>query len=183
MPSVYRQPSEQFPLSSFLRASGPHVGAAAAAAALRRDLVESKAVTGPEFDEAYAVARVTPGTNLLAMYVLLGRRLAGWRGAATALGVGAIVPAAIAATVAAAYVASAGRPVVTRAMQGARAGALAVLLWAAVRLLRPQLTEHRTRGAVLAIGPIALLFVRPVPQLVVLLLAGAAGAALLRRQP
>jgi|KBSMisStandDraft_5_1062788.scaffolds.fasta_scaffold661399_3 chromate transport protein ChrA len=72
MSSVYRQPFDQFPLSSFLRASGLHVGAAAAAAALRRDLVEGNAVTGPEFDEAYAIARLTPGTNLLAVYVLLG---------------------------------------------------------------------------------------------------------------
>jgi chromate transporter len=79
-----------------------HVGAAAAAAALRRDLVDTGRVSSAPFDEAYAVARVTPGTNLLAMYTLLGKRFAGWRGALLALCVGAFVPAIIAVTLGAA---------------------------------------------------------------------------------
>ena len=53
---------------------------------------------GIAFDEAYAVARVTPGTNLLAMYTLLGERFAGWPGALLALSVGALVPAIMAVT-------------------------------------------------------------------------------------
>ena len=61
----------RFPLAEFIRASSLHVGAAAAAAALRRDLVETGRLPSAAFDEAYAVARVTPGTNLLAMYALL----------------------------------------------------------------------------------------------------------------
>lgn len=136
-----------FPLASFLRASGLHVGAAAAAAALRHDLVDRGQLTASEFDEAYAIARVTPGTNLLAMYTLLGKRLAGWRGAASALAVGTVIPAATAGLFAATYIRFSDIPLAARAMQGARAGALAVLLWAAVRLLRPQITLHRTRRA------------------------------------
>jgi hypothetical protein len=54
-----------FPLVEFIRASSLHVGAAAAAAALR-DLVDSGRLPSGAFAEAYAVARVTPGTNLLA---------------------------------------------------------------------------------------------------------------------
>jgi chromate transport protein ChrA len=88
----------------FVRASSLHVGAAAAAASLRRDLVDGGRLPGQAFDEAYAVARVTPGTSLLAMYVLLGERLAGWQGALVALGVGALVPAAVAVILGAAYV-------------------------------------------------------------------------------
>ena len=65
-----------FPLGAFVRASSLHVGAAAAAAALRRDLVDTGRLSASAFDEAYAVARVTPGTNLLAMYTLLGERFA-----------------------------------------------------------------------------------------------------------
>ena len=68
-PSPERRP---FPLDAFVRASSLHVGAAAAAAALRRDLVDKGRLPASAFDEAYAVARVTPGTNLLAMYALLG---------------------------------------------------------------------------------------------------------------
>ena len=80
-----------FPLEAFVRASSLHVGAAAAAAALRRDLVDSGRLSASAFDEAYAVARVTPGTNLLAMYTLLGERFAGCKGALTALTIGALV--------------------------------------------------------------------------------------------
>ena len=87
MATVYPRsapPDRPFPLASFLRASTLHVGAAAAAASLREDLAD-QSLTSSEFDEAYAIARLTPGTNLLAMYTLLGERLAGWRGATTAL--------------------------------------------------------------------------------------------------
>ena len=103
-----------FPFGAFVRASSLHVGAAAAAAALRRDLVEQGRLSASAFDEAYAVARVTPGTNLLAMYTLLGERFAGWRGALTALTVGALVPALIAVALGAAYVGYAGPPARSR---------------------------------------------------------------------
>lgn len=47
----------RFPLLVFVRASSLHVGAAAAAAALRKDLVETGRLASGAFDEAYAVAR------------------------------------------------------------------------------------------------------------------------------
>ena len=70
------------------------------------------------FDEAYAVARVTPGTNLLAMYALLGERFAGWRGALTALAVGALVPALIAVALRCRLVGSRGASVRSRGDAG-----------------------------------------------------------------
>ena len=70
-----RPAGRPFPLLEFIRASSLHVGAAAAAAALRRDLVDTGRLPSASFDEAYAVARLTPGTNLLAMYTLLGEKL------------------------------------------------------------------------------------------------------------
>lgn len=171
-----------FPLASFLRASGLHVGAAAAAAALRHDLVDRGQLTASEFDEAYAIARVTPGTNLLAMYTLLGKRLAGWRGAASALAVGTVVPAAIAGLFAATYIRFSDIALAARAMQGARAGALAVLLWAAVRLLRPQIMLHRTRAALLAGGALAAALTLSVSPIVQLIVAAVVGAVLLRAE-
>jgi chromate transporter len=164
----------------FIRASSLHVGAAAAAAALRRDLVDTGRLPGTVFDEAYAVARVTPGTNLLAMYTLLGERFAGWRGALLALAVGALVPAIVAVTLGAAYVGYADHPLAREAMQGARAGALAVFAWAVVRLLRPQLQQHRGRGIALALATLAITLTLPVPSFVVLLVAGGFGAAFLQ---
>ena len=70
------------PLTSFLRASSLHVGAAAAAASLRHDLIDDGSVAPADFDAAFAVARLTPGTNLLALYALRKRqnepRTANW---------------------------------------------------------------------------------------------------------
>lgn len=159
------------------------MGAAAAAASLRDDLVQQGSLTSSEFDEAYAIARLTPGTNLLAMYVLLGERLGGWRAAAEALAAGAVIPAALAGMVAAAYVNYAGHPLAAKAMQGARAGALAVLLWAVVRLLRPQLAHHGIRAGVIAATTLVVTLTLPIPQIVLLIVAGVVGAVLLRREP
>ena len=144
--------------------------------------MEGKFLESSEFDEAYAVARLTPGTNLLAMYALLGKRLGGWRGAATALTAGTIIPAVIASVVTSLLVAYAGNPLAAKAMQGARAGALAVLLWASVRLLRPQLVEHRVRGVALAVASFLAVLLVSVPQILLLLAAAGVGAAFLPRR-
>lgn len=183
MPEVYRDDQRRFsfPWPSFLRASSLHVGAAAAAASLRRDLVDTKTVDPHVFDEAFAVSRVTPGTNLLALYVVLGRSSDGWRGALTALALGTIVPALVACGIAGLYAHFESAPVVA-AMRGARAGALAVLLWAAVRLLRPQLAHQRGRGAVLVIGAAVMALMLQLPPIMILLVSGAAGAFVLRGQ-
>ena len=172
-----------FPTGAFFRSSSLHVGAAAAAASLRHDLVDNGPVEGADFDEAYAVARLTPGTNLLAMYTLIGQGLAGWRGALGALTIGSVVPAAIVVMLAAGYLALADASVIAKAMKGARAGALAVFLWAAVRLLRPQLAKHRTRGAIITVAVLAVASVFSIPPFVALLLAGGGGAVLLRTNP
>jgi chromate transporter len=172
-----------FPVGAFVRASSLHVGAAAAAAALRRDLVDRGRLSASAFDEAYAVARLTPGTNLLAMYTLLGERFAGWRGAFTALTVGALVPALIAVTLSAVYVVYAADSVAQEVMQGARAGAIAVFAWAIVRLLRPQLQQHRGRGVAVVVITLVLTLLLPIPQFVILLIAGGLGAAFLRSEP
>ena len=178
-----RSPEDaSFPVGPFVRASSLHVGAAAAAAALRRDLVDRGRLSASAFDEAYAVARLTPGTNLLAMYTLLGERFAGWRGAFTALTVGALVPALIAVALSAVYVVYAADSVAQEVMQGARAGAIAVFAWAIVRLVRPQLEQHRSRGIAVAALTLVLTLL-PIPQFVILLIAGGWGAAFLRNEP
>ena len=169
-----------FPVAEFVRASSLHVGAAASAAALRRDLVDSGRLSSETFDEAYAVARITPGTNLLAMYVLLGERFGGWIGALTALGLGALVPAVIAVLLGAIYVAFSGHPIADRAMQGARAAALAVFIWAIVRLVRPQLQRHRGRGLAIASVTLLMTVALPIPPFAILLIAGGLGATLLK---
>jgi chromate transporter len=172
-----------FPWLALMRASALHVGAAATAAALRRELIDSGRLPSAAFDEAYAVGRVTPGTNLLAMYTLLGERLAGWFGALAALAIGVLVPSVVVVAIGALYVYYAAHPLAHDVMRGARAGALAVLVWAIIRLLQPQLEQHRRRGIALAIAALGLALTTPIPQFVILLIAAALGAAVLRAEP
>ena len=117
------------------------------------------------------------------MYTLLGERFAGWSGALAALAVGTLVPALIAVALGAAYVSYSGHALAQEAMQGARAGALAVFVWAIMRLARPQLEQHRRRGVALAVGTLVLTLLLPIPQFVVLLVAGGLGAAFLKTEP
>jgi chromate transport protein ChrA len=166
-------------LTPFVRASSLHIGAAAATAALRHDLVRDHQVMPEEVDRAYAVSRVTPGTNLLALYAVLGHRLGGWPLAALAVMVGAVVPAVLAVLIAAAYT-HWESPVIGFVMRGARAGGVAVFIGAAVRLIRPQLVSHRMRGALLAAMIVLVAWLTPVGVFAVLMVAGAYGALVLR---
>ena len=167
------------PLVVFLRASSLHIGAAAATAALREELVADRRLEPHEVDTAYAVSRLTPGTNLLALYAQLGRRLGGWPLAFGAVTVGAVVPAIFAVTIAAAYQHSQS-PIVAALMAGARAGGIAVFIGAAVRLLKPQITAHPRMAASVAAAASLLAWLVPVSPFVILLLAGIAGAFLFK---
>ena len=167
------------PLKAFVRASSLHIGAAAAAVSLRHDLVKDHRVDAHDIDAAYAVSRLTPGTNLLALYAVLGHRLGGWTLALQAVAVGALVPAVIAILIAFVYT-EYNSPLVAAFMKGARAGGVAVLLGAAVRLLNPQLDANVRIGMVFAVAAFLVAWLLPVSLIVVLLLAGASGALWLR---
>jgi chromate transport protein ChrA len=176
---VSDQSSSASALAAFMRASTLHIGAAAAAASLRHDLVKDHQVEAYDIDTAYAVSRITPGTNLLALYALLGHRLGGWPLAAQAVAVGALVPATVAVMIAVVYTEYTS-PAVEALMAGARAGGLAVFFGAAVRLLKPQLAAHPRIGALFAVIAFLVAWFVPVSLFVVLLLAGASGVVLLR---
>lgn len=105
------------------------------------------------------------------MCTLLGQRFGGWIGSLSALAVGTFAPAIIAITLAAVYVAHVHNPL-AKFMQGARAGALAVFMWAIVRCVRPQLRQHSRRGTAIALTTLVMALVLPIPPFVVLLIAG-----------
>ena len=52
--------------------------------------------------------------------------------------------------------------------------------WAIVRLVRPQIQQHRRRGVAIAFGTLLIALALPIPQFMILLIAGAVGAALLK---
>ena len=166
------------PLGAFLRASSLHIGAAAATASIREELTRDHGVTADEVDQAYAVSRVTPGTNLLALYAQLGHRLGGWPTAIQAVAIGAAVPAVAAVILAA--LSERQTPWVAAVMTGARAGGVAVFLGAAVRLIRPQVVSLGLRALALAFAVGAVATWLPVSPIILLLAAGALGAIALR---
>src|SRR4051812_45524098 len=84
--------SQWFLARAVIRASMLHVGSAAAVS-LHADLVEGGLFENAAFNESYAVARLTPGTNLLALYTVIGYRLRGWGGAGLALTLATVLPA------------------------------------------------------------------------------------------
>jgi chromate transporter len=166
-------------LPLFIRASSLHIGAAAAAVSLRAELVPRGFVSDDDFNRCFAIARLTPGTNLLALYAALGYRIASWSGAAAAVAVGTAVPATLTAVVAVVYSMNSGNPFVARFMQGAKAGAVAVLLWGVVRLAWPVLKRHRLRAVGITMGALALAVSGALSPFLILLVAGVVGAFLL----
>lgn len=167
------------PIAAFLRASSLHIGAAAATTALREELTRDYPVTPGDVDVAYAVSRITPGTNLLALYAQLGHKLGGWPLAVQAVTVGVGVPAVVAVLIA--WLSERDTPWIASVMAGARAGGIAVFLGAAVRLLRPQVSAHQAPAVVLALVVVVVAWRFAVSPFVVLLAAGSVGAAVFRR--
>jgi len=163
-----------------LRASATHIGGTATQAWLRTQLVDTGRISADDFNRCFAVARLTPGTNLLAFHAALGYHVGRWRGALAGLGVSTIVPAAIATTLGVLYARVAAAAGVDSVMAGAQAAAIAVLFWTAARLLTSTAAERPLRGAVVSVAALLVVFSNAVSPIVVLLAGAAAGAAWLR---
>lgn len=164
-------------------ASTQHLGGLATQAWLRTRLVDSSHLSADDFNTCFAVGRLTPGTNLLAFYTALGYVVARWRGALACVLVSTFAPATIAAVLGIVYVRYAALADVDRAMAGAQVGAVAVLAWTAAQLLTSTLSQNgtsRLRSTAIAVASLAALWVYALPPVLMLLLAAAAGAWLLR---
>jgi chromate transporter len=167
-------------LPLILRASATHIGGTATQEWLRSKLVATGRLSADDFNRCFAVARLTPGTNLLAFHAALGYHAGRWRGALTLLTVSTVVPAVIAVALGAVYVRFAAAAGVERFTAGARAAAVAILFWTAARLLAATTAERPLRGAVLAAGAALVVWSGAATPLVVLLASAALGAAWLR---
>jgi chromate transporter len=167
-------------LRAVLQASTLHVGGTATATWLRDTLVTAGRLTVADFNRCFAAARLTPGTNLLAFYTAVGHHVARWRGAIAALAIGTVVPAAMAVALTMLYLRFAAQPAVDRLMAGAQAGAVAVIIWTALRLLVATAAERPWRGAAVAAGAALAMWSALLPPVIVLLLAAAAGSIVLR---
>src|SRR5262245_34263123 len=92
------------------RVSTLHVGGIATMTWLRDGLIATGSVTAGEFDRAFAVSRLTPGTNLLAFHTAIGYYVGRWRGALSCLTVATVLPSALIAVLSFLYLEYAASP-------------------------------------------------------------------------
>ncbi|WP_426265102.1 chromate transporter [Sphingomonas sp. PWP1-2] len=155
-------------------------GGSATVAVLHRELLEKRRWIGVDaFTLCFGLARLTPGTNVLAFCTAVGWLLRGWAGAAVAL-LAASVPCTLVIVVLTAAFAQAERNLwVQAAIHGAVAAAVAITARTSWTIAHPHF-KPGARLRVVSIGAAAFLLytVAGVPAIEVLLLAAVTGAVL-----
>jgi chromate transporter len=153
-------------------------------AVAQRELVDRKRwLTREQFLEAYSLAQLLPGPNVVNLSLMLGDRFFGWRGALAALAGMLAAPLAIVIALAASYNSFADQPAVAGALRGMGAVAAGLMLAMACKLAVP--LRNNPMGialcAALALVTLALVAVLRVPLVWVVPTLGALGWALARR--
>ena len=146
-------------------------------AKLRDELVERRGWLGPsQFALSFALARLTPGTNLLAFCSAAGWYLRGMRGAAAALIAVSLPASAVTVLLTLAYLAWHKHPLGSAAIAGAMAAVVGVILGGVALLIRAHAARREwPRAAVLvAFGFIAAYWLNWTP-LAVICAAAASG--------
>ena len=152
---------------------------------LERRLVDERAwLSRGDSRLAYAISRLTPGTNLLAYCAGAGWRIRGLAGALVAL-IAASLPCAVIAMTLTRFFASWTRhSLTTPALKGALAAAVAIMAGTVWTMILPSLTRTRgLRTVLLAAGAFCLAYVFVLPPIQVLAAAAAVGAVWTEPEP
>lgn len=152
-------------------------------AVAQRELVDRKQwLTREQFLEAYSLAQLLPGPNVVNLSLMLGDRFFGWRGALAALAGMLLAPLAIVIALAASYNSFADQPAVAGALRGMGAVAAGLMLAMACKLAAPLRTNPMgiPLCTVLALVTLALVAVLRVPLVWVVPTLGALGWVLAR---
>lgn len=147
-------------------------------AAFQRELVERRRwITGEQYALAFALARITPGTNVLAFCAGAAWFVRGWVGALVAVPAATLPSAAIVVALSAAYEEIRSMPLAAGAISGLLAAAVGMMLAAAWNLIQPRLVRgNRLRMIALALGAFVLLVAFRLSPIPVLALGAAVGA-------
>jgi chromate transporter len=147
-------------------------GGNATVAALEQEIVDSRGwLERSRFHLAFALSRITPGTNVLATCTGIGWCLRKWRGAVAAL-LGASVPcSAIAIFITGVYIAWNRNPIAIAAFRGAAAAAVGLIVASCWLLLRPFIGAVSWLRIVVLVGGSAVLASLSMPPVRVLGLA------------
>lgn len=159
-------------------------GGAATLALIRQAMVEQRGwLTDAEFVRDWALCQVAPGINLLALTILIGRRLAGVPGIALSL-VGLLLPSvAITVVITAIYAHVQDLSLVRSAVRGIIPATVGIGLLTAYNMAQPLLRDSRREGrtatlvaSLLLVGGGGAVALRHPPVVAVLCVAGALGA-------
>jgi len=146
-------------------------------AALQTELVARHGWLTPEkYGLVYALARITPGTNILAFCAGTAWELKGWPGAILAV-LGASVPSAVAVVLlTAGYQAFQHNARAMAAIAGTLAAAVGMMAVSAWQLVRPHLRRRRALRAIVLVAASAYLaYAWHMPPIEILGLAALAG--------
>ena len=151
---------------------------------VRRNAVDLHGwITDEQFNQDWALCQVTPGINLIALTILVGRQVAGWRGVAICLA-GLLLPSAfLTAVLTAGFVAIRDVPAVKGALRGVLPATVGLGFVTACQMAYPPLRASSARGrwqlffsiSLLAASS-AVLWLRLASVTIVLLAAGGIGA-------
>jgi len=146
-------------------------------AALQREVVDRRNWLPPEkYGLAYALARVTPGTNVIAFSAAIAWFIRGWPGAVIAVAAGTIPCTILVVWLTYGYQQLKTSQYAVWAIEGMLAAAVGMMLAAAWTLIRPQMRRKTwLRTGALAGGAAVLSAVFNLPPIEVLALAAAAG--------
>jgi chromate transporter len=158
-------------------------GGASTLLLIRRYIVDrDRMVTPREFAEDYALSQLSPGIHLVALAGLLGRRIAGARGALVSV-TGMMVPAAIVTTLLTAwYSGVAEHPLALSALAGMAPATGGMTIALAILLVRD--TRRHGPPAAVDVATVALAFavlsLTNAPSALVIVVAALVGTRVLR---
>ncbi|MDQ6705179.1 MAG: chromate transporter [Acidobacteriota bacterium] len=144
--------------------------------AMQSELMAREWISAGKYGLIYGLARVTPGTNILAFCAGVGWHVLGLRGAMLAVLAVSLPSSALVVVMTAGYDVWKSNPLAMAAISGMLAAAVGMMVTGAFLLLKPQLRASR-RARTLAIAAGALLLslwagLSPVPILALAAVAG-----------
>ena len=152
-------------------------GGSATTAVLHRAIVDERAWVAPErFALIYALARLTPGTNLLALCTGLGWQLCGWRGALIALLAASVPCSAIVVVVTYFFEQWSHNRLAEISRRGAVAAAVGITVVTCWTIFKPYFkSRHWPRAALIGATAFALAAFLGIQPIRILLAAGVVG--------
>ncbi len=153
-------------------------GGSATIAVLRRQIVEHRAWVEPsEFELAYALSRLTPGTNLLAFCTASGWIARRGRGAIVALLAASLPCSILAVLITVFYDQLHGNVVFEAALAGALAAAVSIMAATAWVFAEPHVRAAPWKAAIIVPGTVAIRLGAQLSPIAILAIAAVVGLA------